>query len=89
MSLEFLKPTSEFDSNCQSYLQEIRNILRNFTRLRILRINCIDYWQMGDIKCQLDRDFATVTEWGESCASLVEITLPRECHRSCLEYFIH
>ncbi|KAF8803472.1 hypothetical protein BYT27DRAFT_7260221 [Phlegmacium glaucopus] len=60
----------------ESYLQAIRNILRNFTRLRILRINCIDYWQMGDVKCQLDKDFATVTEWGEGCSSLVEITLP-------------
>ena len=36
---------------------------------------------MGDVKCQLDKDFATVTEWGESCPSLVEITLPRKCHR--------
>ena len=62
----------------QSYLQAIRVVLRNFTRLRILRINCIDYWQMGDVKCQLDKDFATVTEWGESCPSLVEVTLPRE-----------
>ena len=62
----------------QSYLQAIRIVLRNFTRLRILRINCIDYWQMGDVKCQLDKDFSTVTEWGESCASLVEIALPRE-----------
>ena len=37
---------------------------------------------MGDVKCQLDKDFATVTEWGESCPSLVEITLPREYHRT-------
>jgi hypothetical protein len=47
---------------------------------------------MGDVKCQLDKDFTTVTEWGESCPSLVEITLPRECHRRLilllLEYFI-
>ena len=34
---------------------------------------------MGDIKCQLDKDFATVTEWGEACPSLLGITLPREC----------
>ena len=68
----------------QSYLQAIRIVLRNFTRLRILRINCIDFWQMGDVKCLLDKDFTTVTEWGESCQSLVEITLPREFHRLTL-----
>jgi hypothetical protein len=62
----------------------MRVILRNFTRLRILRINCIDYWQMGDVKCQLDKDFATVTEWGDGCPSLVEITLPRELVSSVL-----
>jgi hypothetical protein len=71
----------------QSYLQAIRISLRNFTRLRILRINCIDYWEMGDVKCQLDKDFATVTEWGESCPSLVEITLPRERRRPTYSYF--
>jgi len=73
--MKFLEP-QQFQ---QSYLQTMRVTLRNFTRLRKLRINCIDYWQMGDVKCQLDKDFATVTEWGESCPSLVEITLPRKC----------
>ena len=68
----------------QSYLQAISIVLHNFTRLRILRIHCIDYWQMGELECQLDKDFATVTEWGESCPSLVEITLPREWHRHSL-----
>lgn len=47
---------------------------------------------MGEVECQLDKDFATVTEWGESCPSLVEITLPREWHRHSFflsfEYFI-
>lgn len=65
----------------QPYLQAIRKTLRNFTRLRTLRINCIDVWQMSNIKCQLDKDFTTVTEWGESCPSLLEISLPRECRR--------
>ena len=41
---------------------------------------------MGEVECQLDKDFATVTEWGESCPSLVEITLPRECHRHSFSY---
>jgi len=40
---------------------------------------------MGNVKCQLDKDFATVTEWGEGCPSLFEITLPRERHRLPLE----
>lgn len=41
---------------------------------------------MSDIKCQLDKDFTTVTEWGESCPSLAEITLPREHSLPYFEY---
>lgn len=33
---------------------------------------------MGNISSHIERDFATVTEWGDACPSLVEITLPRE-----------
>lgn len=33
---------------------------------------------MGNITSQIEKDFATVTEWGDACPSLVEITLPRE-----------
>ena len=42
---------------------------------------------MGDVKCQLDEDFVTVTEWGEGCPSLVEITLPREYHRLTMDSY--
>jgi hypothetical protein len=39
---------------------------------------------MGDISCRPDEDFNTVTEWGDACPSLTEITLPRKrtSHRS-------
>ena len=33
---------------------------------------------MGNVSCQIDLDFATVTEWGQACPSLSEIMLPRE-----------
>ncbi len=61
----------------QSYLQAVRSYLTRFTRLHRLEINCVDYWEMGSISCSLDEDLSTVTEWGEACPSLTEITLPR------------
>ncbi|KAF8964506.1 hypothetical protein BDZ97DRAFT_1815441 [Flammula alnicola] len=62
----------------ETYLQAIRAFLPRFTQLQRLKINCIDYWEMGDISCQIDQDFSTVTEWGDACPSLIEITLPRK-----------
>ncbi|KAF8188966.1 hypothetical protein BJ912DRAFT_926152 [Pholiota molesta] len=60
----------------EAYLQAIRSILPRFTRLQRFNINCVDYWEMGDISCRPDEDFNTVTEWGNACPSLTEITLP-------------
>lgn len=63
-------------SPSDDYLQTIRTYLARFNRLQRLTINCIDYWEMGNITSQIEKDFATVTEWGDACPSLVEITLP-------------
>ncbi|CAA7270516.1 unnamed protein product [Cyclocybe aegerita] len=71
-------------SPTETYLQTIRSYLHRFTHLLRLRVNCIDYWEMGDVTCQLDQDASTVTEWGEACPSLVEITLP---HSDGLSWF--
>ncbi|KJA16018.1 hypothetical protein HYPSUDRAFT_193738 [Hypholoma sublateritium FD-334 SS-4] len=60
----------------QTYLDAIRSCLIRFPRLQRLEINCVDYWEMGNISCSLDEDLSTVTEWGEACLSLTEITLP-------------
>lgn len=59
------------------YLQSIKSHLSRFSQLQRLSINCIDYWEMGNVTCNLDEDFNTVTEWGETCPTLTEITLPR------------
>ncbi|KDR79497.1 hypothetical protein GALMADRAFT_1243212 [Galerina marginata CBS 339.88] len=60
----------------ETYLQEIRACLPRFTQLQRLNINCIDFWEMSNISPRIDKDFATVTEWGGACPSLVEISLP-------------
>ncbi|KAF9531505.1 hypothetical protein CPB83DRAFT_849145 [Crepidotus variabilis] len=60
----------------ETYLQAIRAFLPRMTRLQRFCVNCIDYFEMGSVTCQLDQDFSTVTEWGAACPSLEEIGLP-------------
>ncbi|PPQ64965.1 hypothetical protein CVT24_008153 [Panaeolus cyanescens] len=68
----------------ETYIETIRSLLPRFVQLQRLRINCVDYWEMGNISCQMDQDFTTVTDWGEACSSLVEITLP---HSNGMSWF--
>ena len=63
-------------------------MLPRFTQLQRIKIVCIDYWENGDISCQIDQDFTTVTEWSEACPSLTEISLPRKWHVLHLWFFL-
>ncbi|KAF8148041.1 hypothetical protein B0H34DRAFT_833832 [Crassisporium funariophilum] len=68
----------------ESYLAVIGSILQRFIQLQRLKINCIDVWQMGEVACEMDEDFATVTGWGLACPSLMEIALP---HSDSISWF--
>ncbi|TFK37845.1 hypothetical protein BDQ12DRAFT_723920 [Crucibulum laeve] len=65
-------------------LSAIKGCLTRFTRLEKLVIHCVDVFQFDEIESRPDDDFATVTEWGEACSSLCEITLP---HSNSLSWF--
>ncbi|RDB16578.1 hypothetical protein Hypma_002742 [Hypsizygus marmoreus] len=60
----------------EAYLNAVKNMLSRFSMLRNLHLHCIDTWNMNDVKCNMDEDFATVTAWGSACPSLLECILP-------------
>lgn len=63
------RPTKE-------YLESVGEYLSRFRHIRRLSIHCVDAWHMGDIQCNLDEDFHTVTAWGRKSSSLTQVILP-------------